>query len=61
MRLENYSITFDETQTTFDVISESKEGQINKRIQFQSVDSTNLYNFALGDFDEKQMILRKLK
>jgi hypothetical protein len=51
MRLENYSITFDDKQTTFDFISEGENGNIKKRIQFQSVNNKGLYNLAFGDFD----------
>lgn len=49
MRLENYSISFDETQTTFEFVSEGDKGKIKKRIQFQCVDNKNLYNLAFGD------------
>jgi hypothetical protein len=51
MRLENYSITFDDKQTTFDFISEGEKGKIKKRIQLQSVNNRGLYNLAFGDFD----------
>ena len=49
MRYEKYDVDASENLSTFDFVSIGPMGLIKKRIQFQKVDDTDVYNLAFGD------------
>jgi hypothetical protein len=53
MTLDRYEIKAGNNLTTFEFLSEGRNGQILKIIQFQQMNLDNLYNLAFGDKDLK--------
>jgi hypothetical protein len=53
MILDRYEIKAGRNLTTFEFLSEGKNGQILKIIQFQQMNLYNLYNLAFGDKNEE--------
>jgi hypothetical protein len=51
MRLDRYELKAGRNLTTFEFISEGKNGKIIKVVQFQQMNLDNLYNLAFGDKD----------
>jgi hypothetical protein len=51
MRLEKYHTEIDSTSTIYEFISESEERSIKKRVIYQQIDDSNIYNLAFGDVD----------
>jgi hypothetical protein len=49
MRYEKYDVEASEDLITFDFISIGPKGLIEKRIQFQKIDDSDIYNLAFGD------------
>ena len=49
MKLDRYELTAGNNLTTFEFLSEGRNGKILKVIQFQPMNLENLYNLAFGD------------
>jgi hypothetical protein len=49
MRNETYKLEVADSSVTFEFISEGPKGGIKKRVQYQKIAGSNLYNLAFGD------------
>jgi hypothetical protein len=49
MNLESYEIKAKDSMMTFEFISQSSKRLIKKRVQFQKIEETVIYNLAFGD------------
>jgi hypothetical protein len=52
MRLEKYETEIDNTSTIYEFVSESVEYSIKKRVIYQQIDNSIIYNLAFGDVNE---------
>jgi hypothetical protein len=52
MRLEKYITEIDSTSTIYEFVSVSSDRSIKKRVIYQQIDDSNIYNLAFGDVDE---------
>lgn len=49
MKIEKYALKAEGNLTVFEFVSEGPKGLIQKLIQFQETNQSNLYNLAFGD------------